>query len=205
MELSEKQVKEVAENLDCGMVCYIHKETKEIKSLIDIENEWDDNAELWEAEIKEVQENIDQYVKIEKMSSNEEFRIMERFMHQVTDEGIKDKLIEALNRRKPFRNFRNVVDYYEDYREQWFRFKEKEYCEWVRYELRDDEMEEDDTIRYFDDDGTEYNPDLYPLPSLCVGCKKKDDPAEKIACDLNRLDQLGEKEFKCGAYESINE
>ena len=44
-------------------------------------------------------------------------------------------------------------------------------------------------------------PNLYPLPSLCLSCKKKDDPNEEILCGLNRMDQVGEAEFKCFAYE----
>lgn len=55
---------------------------------------------------------------------------------------------------------------------------------------------------YFNDDGTELNPDLYPKPQLCLSCKKDDDPDEEILCNLNRLDQLDEPEFKCFAYEN---
>ena len=56
---------------------------------------------------------------------------------------------------------------------------------------------------YFDDDGNEMNPDLYPLPTLCLSCKKKDNSKEEMICNLTRLDQLGEKEFICYAYEQI--
>ena len=56
----------------------------------------------------------------------------------------------------------------------------------------------------YDDDGKKINPDLYPLPSLCLSCKKKDDPHEKLLCDLNRMDQLGTDDFICGAYVNIN-
>jgi len=57
---------------------------------------------------------------------------------------------------------------------------------------------------YHDDDGNELNPDLIPKPHLCVGCKKDeiDDEMEQILCNLNRLDQAGEKEFICYAFVS---
>jgi len=58
---------------------------------------------------------------------------------------------------------------------------------------------------YFDDDGTEINPDLMPKPDLCLICKKKDDPKEEILCALNRIDQKNDDEFKCFAFENINE
>jgi hypothetical protein len=60
----------------------------------------------------------------------------------------------------------------------------------------------DDDFHYFTDDGEEVNPDLIAKPSLCVSCKKDEDPDEEILCNLNRMDQRGEEEFKCEAYES---
>jgi hypothetical protein len=61
----------------------------------------------------------------------------------------------------------------------------------------------DERCRFFDDDGTELNPDLIPKPALCISCAKDDacDPEEEILCNLNRLDQQDEPEFKCYAYE----
>ena len=56
---------------------------------------------------------------------------------------------------------------------------------------------------YFDDDGNELNPDLIPKPGLCISCAKNEDPEEEVLCTLNRLDQSGESEFKCYAYEQI--
>jgi len=53
----------------------------------------------------------------------------------------------------------------------------------------------------FFDDGTEYNPDLNPKPGLCLTCKKDEDQKEEILCDMNRMDQHGENEFICFAYE----
>lgn len=41
------------------------------------------------------------------------------------------------------------------------------------------------------------------MPTLCLSCGKKDDKYEEILCNLNRFDQQGEKEFSCGAYQSI--
>ncbi len=54
---------------------------------------------------------------------------------------------------------------------------------------------------FFDDDGNELNSDLVAKPDLCVSCAKDGDPNEEILCTLNRLDQQGEDEFLCGAYE----
>lgn len=53
---------------------------------------------------------------------------------------------------------------------------------------------------FYNDDGTEINPDLVPKPDLCVSCKKDDDPREEILCILTRVDQQDEAEFQCFAY-----
>ena len=55
---------------------------------------------------------------------------------------------------------------------------------------------------YFDDDGNKINPNFYPKPSLCLSCMSNDpeDDYEDILCNLTRLDQKDEREFKCYAY-----
>ena len=53
---------------------------------------------------------------------------------------------------------------------------------------------------FFDDDGTEINPDLLPKPDLCVTCKKDDELSEESICVLTRFDQQDEPEFHCFAY-----
>ncbi len=40
---------------------------------------------------------------------------------------------------------------------------------------------------FYDDDGTEINPNLFSNPDLCLICKKPDDPNEVIPCTLNRV------------------
>ncbi len=54
---------------------------------------------------------------------------------------------------------------------------------------------------YFNDDGTEVNPDLVPKPGRCLACKKDDAGEEETLCTLTRNDQKGGKTFECGAYE----
>lgn len=58
-------------------------------------------------------------------------------------------------------------------------------------------------MRYFDDEGTELNPDLYPIPQLCMSCKRKVFPYKEYLCKLNRLGQRKESTFACGDYEQV--
>jgi len=59
-------------------------------------------------------------------------------------------------------------------------------------------------MRYFHDDGTEFNPNLIPKPSLCATCKKDTMAQQEMLCNLTRTDQRGEERFICFAYESIS-
>lgn len=62
----------------------------------------------------------------------------------------------------------------------------------------------DSFFGFYNDNGEEINPDLHPKPQLCLSCKKNDDPNEEILCTLNRLDQLGESDFSCFAFQRFN-
>lgn len=58
---------------------------------------------------------------------------------------------------------------------------------------------------YFNDDGTEVNPDLIPKPDLCISCKKNSlSGEEEKLCNLTRADQQRESEFVCDAYEPVD-
>ncbi len=62
-------------------------------------------------------------------------------------------------------------------------------------------MRDEPGPKFFLDDGSEVDPDLIAKPILCESCLKDDNPAEEILCTLTRIDQRGQKDFKCHAYE----
>jgi hypothetical protein len=67
-------------------------------------------------------------------------------------------------------------------------------------------MENNEPVHgFFRDDGTPVNPELVPKPSLCILCRKGDDPSEEISCILTRMDQQGYSEFICDAFEPKNQ
>ncbi len=145
ISLSKEKIKEIAENLDCGMKCYYYKKTEEITTIIDFDSHIGADEELWEDVINEVDEHWDDYVEFERMDSRESFRVMEDYAYFVDDSDLKDKLIDALNRPKPFGNFKWIVDNSGEYRQLWFDFKNQKYIEWVEARISDlNSMEEFD-------------------------------------------------------------
>ena len=134
INLSKDQIKEIAEQLDCGNRCYINKETGDIKTTPDFDNGYADE-ELWADVLKELEENWDKYIQIEKMESHESFDLMADFADSVDSRELRDSLINALNKKHPFRNFKWVVDNSGPYRQKWFDFKNQRLIEWVNDQL----------------------------------------------------------------------
>jgi hypothetical protein len=63
-------------------------------------------------------------IEFEPPDSRESFRFMESFVNTIPDEKLQLKLVHALNNRKPFANFKHLVEN-SRYREAWFEFKKK--------------------------------------------------------------------------------
>jgi len=57
-------------------------------------------------------------------------------------------------------------------------------------------------MAYYNDDGTEFNPDFIPKPGLCLLCHHNDngDWEDEILYNLTRADQQDDEEFECYAF-----
>jgi len=135
LELAEEQIKSIAEDLETGFKVYLNIETKEIKSIIDFDNDVYADTELWEEDLKEIEENYDKYLEFEKMDSRESFQVMAEFVATVNDEELRKKLELGLSLSKPFRNFKDIIDGEVEYREKWFAFKNAENIGFVKEQL----------------------------------------------------------------------
>lgn len=131
ISLTKSQIKEIAEFLDSGMKCYIHRETGNIKSVLDFESSQSDDIEVWEDDIKELKENWDSYCEIKRMNSYESFKIMEDFVETVDATRLHDDLTNALNKKHPFQSFKWLIDNSGLYRQRWFDFRNQKQIEWV--------------------------------------------------------------------------
>lgn len=76
MKLTEKQIEEIADNLDCGMRCFYHLKTGEIKTIINFDSWIGADEELWKEESNEIDENWCDYFEFVGFESHESFRIM---------------------------------------------------------------------------------------------------------------------------------
>lgn len=131
--LTSEQIKEIAETIDCGFVCHWNiKSNRLIFIPSNDEFEYDDSG-AWDEDIKELELNSSEYREIEQLDSRESFRLMEDFTDELPDNTrIKVTLIEALNKRKPFREFKYAIDNSGEYRQLWFHFKNQKMIEYVK-------------------------------------------------------------------------
>lgn len=136
ISLTADQLIKAAEALDCSCRCFYQFSTGEIKELIDRNDPYYDPIDAIEEQWKELEANEDDYTELYKMSSGQAFDVMEDFLDEVEDPLLKARLLKALSRSKPFRNFKNEIDESE-YRDSWFKFKEKKTIEWLQTQLKE--------------------------------------------------------------------
>lgn len=125
----QKIINEIAQELDCGNECYFNQKTKELiclpnANLMETAGE-DYYKEMFQEDFKKIESQKKDLIKFEVLESFESFKIMEDFKNQVKDDKFQKNLYLALNKRKPFQNFKNLIDN-SVYREQWFKFKHRE-------------------------------------------------------------------------------
>ena len=137
MENSKSRIiNEIAQELDCGNDCYYNTKTDEIVSIPNFGqiSDEDEFRTAFSAELKKVTKNKKEFIKIEVLESFESFKIMERFVSQITDKQLKAELENILVRKKPFQNFKNRIDN-SDFRQNWFDFKQNELEKTVENQL----------------------------------------------------------------------
>jgi len=132
-----KITKEVAEHLNCGNKVYIHKITKELIAIPDMDEMIELDLEAWDEELEMLNNNYDDYFEIEKWSSNEAFDVMLDFANNLNNNtSLQKKLFDALDSKKPFREFKYTIDNSGPYRQIWFDFKDQYLQEFVLKQLK---------------------------------------------------------------------
>lgn len=137
LHVPEAILKDIADNMEAGLKCYIHKETQEIIGLPDEDRfpDADLDNEAWQEEIQKLADNPNKYIEIGSMNSSDSFKVMEDFVDLLPNNSTKTRLITALEGHKPFANFNHQIHNSGEYKEQWFKFRMARGVEWVREQL----------------------------------------------------------------------
>lgn len=135
--LTKEQITEIAEQLDCGNRCFVNRRTKLLLFTPNFDNGFADE-EFYAVELEELENNFSDYIEIEQPNSSNSFEIMANFTDQIGDNNnLKDELTKALNNKKPFREFKIVIDNSGVHRQQWFDFKNTQLKQWVIDKFRE--------------------------------------------------------------------
>ncbi len=129
--MTNEIIKEIAGQLDAGFRCFIHKKTKELKFIPDFDSFDFMDEEMWKDETEFLESDHEDYWELERMESGDSFNMMSDFIATVDDDTLRNKLAQTLQKSKPFRNFKFVIDNSGDYRKRWFEFKDRRLFDWV--------------------------------------------------------------------------
>ena len=80
-------------------------------------------------------ENEERYFCIEPITSNEGYEIMQDFTASVESDEIRDHLIDALEQKKPFRNFKDTITKYPDIETRFHKYKDNRLKDILRNQL----------------------------------------------------------------------
>jgi hypothetical protein len=132
----ENIIKEIAQELDCGFDCFYNIKTNEIVTIPNFGQimDEDDFRDAFCTELDKIKKNKVDFIKFEALESFESFKIMERFVEQLSDKNLQSALKNILGNKKPFPNFKCLIDNSE-FRQSWFDFKQDELEKRVKKQL----------------------------------------------------------------------
>ncbi len=124
-----------------NMRCFINMETLEVDIHVG-EDAWTFD-ETGDTAI-EAMNNPGMFLALETVPTHQSFRVMEAFIETVKDKSLQAKLVHALEKKRPFANFKFIIDN-SHVRQQWFGFRDDAYTaiakEWIE-ENAGDELKE---------------------------------------------------------------
>ena len=124
--LPVEKVREIAEMLDSGHICYLNPDTNETVFVL--------NPASWaffeepdtDAKDLEKVDSWEKFIKLVPPESFESFKFMESFGDELPEgeTSLRNKLVWALSHSHPFARFKAVIDSC-PYREKWFAHKQR--------------------------------------------------------------------------------
>lgn len=139
VDAHKHSVREIAENLDCGLDCYYKPEHDELLAIPNSMRHHDPEQfeEAFASDLEKIRLQPKDYIYFEVLPSFESFSIMERFANGLSDKALSLKLTQCLHNRKPFQHFKNTIDR-SPYQQDWFDFRQKELETIVEKQLNDE-------------------------------------------------------------------
>ncbi len=81
------------------------------------------------------------YRQIEPLHSSVAFNVMTKFVEALPESEVRRHLANSLQKRRPFRNFKDALFSHPELREEWFRFHAKQLTQLAEEWLKDESIE----------------------------------------------------------------
>src|SRR3989339_240424 len=111
------EIKDAIEQASYEHHYFIDKKNQKIVFISEVED-------VHEKKLEEVEN--DDFICIEPRMPNEDFSVMQSFVYEIRDFNLARKFHEALEKRNPFRNFKELINQNPDLTEKWFKHRDKE-------------------------------------------------------------------------------
>jgi len=144
IKLTDAQIKHIADEVEIGMICFVHNETGEVVSFPDEMRGNEPDEEFWGEHMEKVEKEPENYTEVSGTDSRDGFSLMEDFIATIEDEKVAEKLTDSLDRPKPFFRFKLELDEHGEYKQKWYDYKEMRTIESVKRQLGMFEDEDDE-------------------------------------------------------------
>jgi hypothetical protein len=121
IRIDRGQLEAAFDSGDGMMRWYLDRQTGDLVPL----SEWDELEEEEEIRAAVNDDGDDRYLEVPSLPSHEGFRIMEDFARTMEDGRVRGALLDALERRRPFRSFKDALEGFPGVREAWFAYHDE--------------------------------------------------------------------------------
>ena len=135
MHVPKETVREIADHLGMGLRVFLHRETLALITYPNEEKSASFEPSMWKKEIQALRKEGEKYLEIAGMAPYDAFRVMEEFIATVKDLPLKDRLLRAIDQKRPFAHFTSQIDHSGVCRERWFHFRDQKMFGWVQEQL----------------------------------------------------------------------
>lgn len=129
-----KAVRELANSLLAGLICYFNPDSLEIEEIPELHIDDPEEFAFMTGEngnsFEMTHTSWERYIQIRPMDSHESYNVMLHFTDEVTDKRLQNTLYEALDRKRPFANFKYIVEN-SGFSQQWIKFRQKQWESYV--------------------------------------------------------------------------
>ncbi|HAW05007.1 MAG TPA: hypothetical protein DCW83_09990 [Saprospirales bacterium] len=128
--VQQSAIREIVKEIAKGNTCYMDRYTSKITIIDNSIEDVEEIAAQKQTEI-EIENKIENYVKLNKLSEKIQLMIMKDFLDEIVDKSVRKELSNSLKRKSPIRNFTREIESNMGLNQHWENYNGKESERWV--------------------------------------------------------------------------